>query len=148
MLSPPLFCIQLLVCRAAVQVFAYGQTGSGKTYTMGSAFEIGTATHGIIPLAMDTLYNRISVTPNADITVRVSFVEIHQVRSGDRDFWGFADHRSLLPSLYPPGPSAVSVQPITWSSHEMPAVPFIRVAGRDQRSFGSHRCARHGSVHP
>lgn len=101
MLSPPLFLYP--TARAAVQVFAYGQTGSGKTYTMGSAFEIGTATHGIIPLAMDTLYSRISVTPNADITVRVSFVEIHQVRSGGCTFWGLQDHRSLLPSLYAPG---------------------------------------------
>lgn len=60
-------------------VFAYGQTGSGKTYTMGSAFTPGGSTQGVIPSVMDDIFARISSTKDADYTVRVGFVEIHQV---------------------------------------------------------------------
>ncbi|XP_054161512.1 kinesin-like protein KIF21A isoform X2 [Oppia nitens] len=39
-------------------VLAYGQTGSGKTYTMGTGFDIGSATYekGIIPRAIEHLF--------------------------------------------------------------------------------------------
>lgn len=62
-------------------VFAYGQTGSGKTYTMGSAFQPGVASNGVIPNVMNTIFNRISTTKDAEFTVRVAFVEIHKVNS-------------------------------------------------------------------
>lgn len=60
-------------------VFAYGQTGSGKTYTMGSAFQPGVASDGVIPNVMNTIFSRISTTKDAEFTVRVAFVEIHKV---------------------------------------------------------------------
>ncbi|GAB4822357.1 hypothetical protein N2152v2_009403 [Parachlorella kessleri] len=59
-------------------VFAYGQTGSGKTYTMGSAFTPGGSTEGVIPRAMEAIFERVSHTKDVDFTVRVGFVEIHK----------------------------------------------------------------------
>ena len=63
----------------APAVFAYGQTGSGKTYTMGSAFTPGGNTQGVIPKVMDSIFQRISSSKDAEYTVRVGFVEIHKV---------------------------------------------------------------------
>lgn len=40
-------------------VLAYGQTGSGKTHTMGSAFSPGGPRIGVIPSAMETLFDLI-----------------------------------------------------------------------------------------
>lgn len=60
-------------------VFAYGQTGSGKTYTMGSAFTPGGNTQGVIPKVMDSIFQRINSSKDAEYTVRVGFVEIHKV---------------------------------------------------------------------
>jgi hypothetical protein len=60
------------------QVFAYGQTGSGKTYTMGSSFTPGGSTQGVIPQAMEAIFNRVARTRDVDFTVRVGFVEIHK----------------------------------------------------------------------
>ena len=60
-------------------VFAYGQTGSGKTYTMGSAFTPGGNTQGVIPKVMDSIFERITCSKDAEYTVRVGFVEIHKV---------------------------------------------------------------------
>ncbi len=62
-------------------VFAYGQTGSGKTYTMGSAFQPGITSSGVIPNVMETIFNRIASTKDAEFTVRVAFVEIHKVKT-------------------------------------------------------------------
>ncbi|DBB08621.1 TPA: hypothetical protein ACH3X3_008748 [Trebouxia sp. C0006] len=59
-------------------VFAYGQTGSGKTYTMGSAFTPGGNTQGVIPKVMDSIFQRITSSKDAEYTVRVGFVEIHK----------------------------------------------------------------------
>ncbi len=63
-------------------VFAYGQTGSGKTYTMGSEFKAGGTCRGVIPDAINDIFRRIEAAKECDITVRVSFVEIHKVRLG------------------------------------------------------------------
>ena len=46
---------------------------------MGSAFTPGGSTQGVIPSVMDDIFARISSTKDADYTVRVGFVEIHQV---------------------------------------------------------------------
>ena len=76
-------------------VLAYGQTGSGKTYTMGSldtaaecksnAAPIASSRapsreKGIIPRAVDTLYERIEKEKREggkDVKVKVSYVEIY-----------------------------------------------------------------------
>lgn len=58
-----------------------GQTGSGKTYTMGSGFTPGGPGRGVIPEVMDELFARVAAgKEGVDLSVRVSFVEIHKVR--------------------------------------------------------------------
>jgi hypothetical protein len=48
---------------------------------MGSAFTPGGATQGVIPCVMDTIFDRVRSTRDADFAVRVGYVEIHQVRN-------------------------------------------------------------------
>ncbi|RLN34346.1 centromere-associated protein E isoform X1 [Panicum miliaceum] len=60
-------------------VFAYGQTNSGKTYTMrGSANE-----PGIIPLAVDDLFQRIEKHMDREFLVRMSYMEIYNEEIND-----------------------------------------------------------------
>ncbi|KAK9294941.1 hypothetical protein QLX08_010621 [Tetragonisca angustula] len=60
-------------------VFAYGQTSSGKTYTMmGNAEELG-----IIPLAVEHMFNAIANTNGREFLLRVSYLEIYNERVND-----------------------------------------------------------------
>lgn len=60
-----------------------GQTGSGKTYTMGSAWSPDASSQqGVIPSVMEELFGRVDCCTSTDFTVKVSFVEIHKVRTG------------------------------------------------------------------
>jgi kinesin family protein 7 len=61
-------------------VFAYGQTGSGKTHTMGTVGVSATVEEdqGIIPRALADIFNEVNARScSADISVRVSFLEIY-----------------------------------------------------------------------
>uniref|UniRef100_A0AAY5K0J5 Centromere-associated protein E n=1 Tax=Esox lucius TaxID=8010 RepID=A0AAY5K0J5_ESOLU len=54
-------------------IFAYGQTSSGKTFTMmGSSL-----TPGVIPLAMEDVFQTIKNCPNKEFLLRVSYLEIY-----------------------------------------------------------------------
>lgn len=55
-------------------VFAYGQTSSGKTHTMHG--EIGTEP-GIVPLAVQDVFDSIEKCPEREFRVRVSYLEIY-----------------------------------------------------------------------
>nr|CAG8441546.1 1844_t:CDS:2 [Entrophospora candida] len=64
-----------------VTILAYGQTSSGKTHTMGTADNnsIPPESKGIIPRAMDTLFNFLN-SPNYKtrrFSLKVSFVELY-----------------------------------------------------------------------
>jgi hypothetical protein len=60
-------------------VLAYGQTGSGKTHTMGTAYEPGGSTEGVIPRVMQTIFAGIAALPeDCSISLRVAFIEIHK----------------------------------------------------------------------
>ncbi|XP_062200040.1 kinesin-like protein KIN-7I isoform X5 [Phragmites australis] len=60
-------------------VFAYGQTSSGKTYTMkGSDKE-----PGIIPLAVDDLFQSIQEHTDREFLVRMSYMEIYNEEIND-----------------------------------------------------------------
>ncbi|XP_033229655.1 kinesin-like protein KIN-7L [Belonocnema kinseyi] len=60
-------------------VFAYGQTGSGKTYTM-----MGTETEsGIIPLAIEYMFDAIESKEGREFLVRFSYFEIYNERIND-----------------------------------------------------------------
>uniref|UniRef100_A0A8C3L974 Kinesin family member 27 n=1 Tax=Chrysolophus pictus TaxID=9089 RepID=A0A8C3L974_CHRPC len=60
-------------------VFAYGQTGSGKTYTIGGGHIASIAEHeqGIIPRAIQELFQHISENHNIDFHVKVSYIEVY-----------------------------------------------------------------------
>ena len=64
-------------------VFAYGQTGTGKTFTMeGEKSSEGgewdkEPQAGIIPRAMQQLFERLEAMPECEFSVRVSFMEIY-----------------------------------------------------------------------
>lgn len=60
-------------------VFAYGQTSSGKTYTM-----MGTPNEpGIIPLAVEHMFDAIANTPGREFLLRVSYLEIYNEKVND-----------------------------------------------------------------
>ncbi|NXI41721.1 KIF27 protein, partial [Galbula dea] len=61
-------------------VFAYGQTGSGKTYTIGGGHiaSIAEDAKGIIPRAIQELFNHISEKRNIDFSVKVSYIEVYK----------------------------------------------------------------------
>ncbi|XP_019372947.1 PREDICTED: kinesin-like protein KIF27 [Gavialis gangeticus] len=61
-------------------VFAYGQTGSGKTYTIGGGHVASVAEDekGIIPHAIQELFQSISENTNIDFSVKVSYIEVYK----------------------------------------------------------------------
>ncbi|NXG92458.1 KIF27 protein, partial [Stercorarius parasiticus] len=61
-------------------VFAYGQTGSGKTYTIGGGHIASVAEDekGIIPRAIQELFQYISENRNIDFHVKVSYIEVYK----------------------------------------------------------------------
>ncbi|XP_070156906.1 kinesin-related protein 4 [Polyergus mexicanus] len=60
-------------------VFAYGQTSSGKTYTMmGTPEELG-----IIPLAVEYMFDAIANTSGREFLLRVSYLEIYNEKVND-----------------------------------------------------------------
>ncbi|XP_025073915.1 kinesin-related protein 4-like [Pogonomyrmex barbatus] len=60
-------------------VFAYGQTSSGKTYTM-----MGTSEEpGIIPMAIEHMFDAIANTPRREFLLRVSYLEIYNEKVND-----------------------------------------------------------------
>ncbi|XP_071280947.1 kinesin-like protein KIF27 isoform X2 [Agelaius tricolor] len=61
-------------------VFAYGQTGSGKTYTIGGDHIASVAVdeRGIIPRAIQELFNHISEHRNINFRVKVSYIEVYK----------------------------------------------------------------------
>ncbi|XP_052634149.1 kinesin-like protein KIF27 isoform X1 [Harpia harpyja] len=61
-------------------VFAYGQTGSGKTYTIGGGHVASVVEDekGIIPRAIQELFQHISENRNIDFHVKVSYIEVYK----------------------------------------------------------------------
>nr|XP_008101463.1 PREDICTED: kinesin-like protein KIF27 isoform X2 [Anolis carolinensis] len=61
-------------------VFAYGQTGSGKTYTIGGGHVASVAEEerGIIPRAIQEIFQIIFENHNVDFTVKVSYIEVYK----------------------------------------------------------------------
>nr|XP_044987411.1 kinesin-like protein KIF27 isoform X2 [Jaculus jaculus] len=61
-------------------VFAYGQTGSGKTYTIGGGHiaSVVEGQKGIIPRAIQEIFQSISENPSIDFNVKVSYIEVYK----------------------------------------------------------------------
>lgn len=76
-------------------VFAYGQTSSGKTHTMR-----GTSSQpGIVPLAVQDVFDHISITQDREYLLRVSYMEVP------------ASHICALLHAFPCMPSAMYLHP-------------------------------------
>ncbi|XP_041515997.1 kinesin-like protein KIF27 [Microtus oregoni] len=61
-------------------VFAYGQTGSGKTYTIGGGHvaSVVEGQKGIIPRAIQEIFQSLSENPGVDFKVKVSYIEVYK----------------------------------------------------------------------
>ncbi|XP_062064622.1 kinesin-like protein KIF27 isoform X1 [Lepus europaeus] len=61
-------------------VFAYGQTGSGKTYTIGGGHvaSVVEGQKGIIPRAIQEIFQSISENPSVDFDIKVSYIEVYK----------------------------------------------------------------------
>ncbi|XP_040819409.1 kinesin-like protein KIF27 isoform X1 [Ochotona curzoniae] len=61
-------------------VFAYGQTGSGKTYTIGGGHvaSIVEGQKGIIPRAIQEIFQTVSENPSIDFDIKVSYIEVYK----------------------------------------------------------------------
>ncbi|XP_061055276.1 kinesin-like protein KIF27 isoform X5 [Eubalaena glacialis] len=61
-------------------VFAYGQTGSGKTYTIGGGHvaSVVEGQKGIIPHAIQEIFQNISENISIDSKVKVSYIEVYK----------------------------------------------------------------------
>ncbi|XP_045636808.1 kinesin-like protein KIF27 isoform X1 [Ursus americanus] len=61
-------------------VFAYGQTGSGKTYTIGGGHvaSVVEGQKGIIPRAIQEIFQNICENPNIDFNIKVSYIEVYK----------------------------------------------------------------------
>lgn len=70
-------------------VFAYGQTGSGKTFTM-SGTPSNYSYRGIVPRAINKVFQEIGNKPELEVSVKVSYLEIYNET--------FFDLLSIIPS--------------------------------------------------
>ncbi|XP_047381659.1 kinesin-like protein KIF27 isoform X2 [Sciurus carolinensis] len=61
-------------------VFAYGQTGSGKTYTIGGGHvaSVVEGQKGIIPRAIQEIFQSISENPSINFNIKVSYIEVYK----------------------------------------------------------------------
>ncbi|KAM4878097.1 kinesin-like protein KIF27 [Thomomys bottae] len=61
-------------------VFAYGQTGSGKTYTIGGGHvaSVVEGQKGIIPRAIQEIFQSVSENTNIDFNIKVSYIEVYK----------------------------------------------------------------------
>ena len=73
-------------------IFAYGQTGSGKSHSMMGppelvrqlgAGDVDSDAKGIIPRAVDHLFQLIKASPDAEFKVSVSYLEVYQEKISD-----------------------------------------------------------------
>ncbi|XP_033227656.1 chromosome-associated kinesin KIF4 [Belonocnema kinseyi] len=61
-----------------VTILAYGQTGSGKTHSMGTNYSETSENIGVIPRAVDDIFQTIKSQEEWDYKVTVAFMELYQ----------------------------------------------------------------------
>lgn len=61
-----------------VTILAYGQTGSGKTYSMGTNYEENNEKNGVIPRAVNDIFEHIKNSPEFEYKVSVAFMELYK----------------------------------------------------------------------
>lgn len=66
-------------------ILAYGQTGSGKTHTMGTNYDVDVDTEdiGVIPRAINDIFEQIDEMPDYEFTINCGFMELYQERLYD-----------------------------------------------------------------
>ncbi|XP_050544001.1 chromosome-associated kinesin KIF4 [Daktulosphaira vitifoliae] len=71
--------VQKLFSGYNVTILAYGQTGSGKTHSMGTNFvDSNEEEKGIIPRAIQNIYNEVQKKTDSNFTIKASFIELYQ----------------------------------------------------------------------
>lgn len=61
-----------------VTILAYGQTGSGKTFSMGTNYNENDIHCGIIPRAVNDIFEQIEAKTEWDFKVTVAFMELYK----------------------------------------------------------------------
>ncbi|XP_046605558.1 chromosome-associated kinesin KIF4-like isoform X1 [Neodiprion virginianus] len=61
-----------------VTILAYGQTGSGKTHSMGTCYKGGSEELGIIPHAINDIFQIVEQQTDCNFEITVSFTELYQ----------------------------------------------------------------------
>ena len=61
-----------------VNLLAYGRTGSGKTYSMGTNYNTGADNLGVIPRAVNDIFDIVSLKEEWNFKITVSFMELYQ----------------------------------------------------------------------
>ncbi|XP_077160545.1 kinesin-like protein KIF9 isoform X1 [Paroedura picta] len=124
-------------------IICYGQTGAGKTYTM-----TGTTEHyehrGIIPRAIQQVFKAMEEHSSQFITIRVSYLEIHNETIFD--LLSSTPHAPGPPLSVVEGLQGVSVKGLTLHtcpSEEM-ALNFL-FEGDTNRTVGQHALNSHSS---
>eukprot|EP01063_Lacrimia_lanifica_P012316 TRINITY_DN1892_c0_g1_i1.p1 TRINITY_DN1892_c0_g1~~TRINITY_DN1892_c0_g1_i1.p1 ORF type:complete len:893 (+),score=304.60 TRINITY_DN1892_c0_g1_i1:135-2813(+) len=75
-------CVDNVVQGFNSTIFAYGQTGSGKTFSITGGSE-SYAQRGMIPRSIAMVFDEVNKMADADITVRVSYLQIYNDKGQD-----------------------------------------------------------------
>ncbi|XP_013917354.1 PREDICTED: kinesin-like protein KIF9 [Thamnophis sirtalis] len=124
-------------------IMCYGQTGAGKTFTM-TGTTVNFKHRGIIPRAIQQVFKSMEKHSNQFITVRISYLEIHnEVIS---DLLPSLGSESDLPLSIVESPHGVSVKGL--SIHPAPNEEIalnLLFEGDTNRSVGQHALNKHSS---
>lgn len=137
-------------------VLAYGQTGSGKTFTMGTGLELigNPQTKGIIPRAVDHLFNGISQRqeearkkgqPVPDFHVTAQFLELYNEDVIDLLSANKTNHEEIKiredksGSMYVVGASSHQVRSVEETSQILKTGALSRTTGSTQMNSQSSR---------
>ncbi|XP_053117082.1 kinesin-like protein KIF9 isoform X2 [Hemicordylus capensis] len=126
-------------------IICYGQTGAGKTYTM-----TGTTgnyqNRGIIPRAIQQVFKSLEEHASQFITVRISYLEIHNETIFDLLATSPHDVPSDAPLSVVEGPQGVSVKGLSVHTAPQEEVALnLLFEGDTNRSVGQHALNRNSS---
>nr|XP_020633237.1 kinesin-like protein KIF9 isoform X1 [Pogona vitticeps]XP_020633238.1 kinesin-like protein KIF9 isoform X1 [Pogona vitticeps]XP_020633239.1 kinesin-like protein KIF9 isoform X1 [Pogona vitticeps] len=126
-------------------IICYGQTGAGKTFTMTGT--TGNYSHrGIIPRAIQQVFQSMEAHGSQFITVRISYLEIYNETIYDLLSLAPPGTANEAPLSVVEGPQGVSVKGLTLhpAPHEEVALNLL-FEGDTNRSVGQHELNRHSS---
>ncbi|CAD5218602.1 unnamed protein product [Bursaphelenchus okinawaensis] len=122
-------------------IFAYGQTGTGKTFTM-EGVESDPALRGVIPNAIDHIFQHIAQSSNQEYLVRASYLEIYQEEI--RDLMS-KDSKKRLELKERPD-TGVYVKDLTsFVTKSVQEIKHVMKLGNENRSVGRTSMNEHSS---